>query len=547
MHRRGPRLLVAAMVALIVAALGIWAQTDSLVGVGYDDGIYALLSRAVVNGDGYRLTHLPVPVPGVKYPPVYPVSLTPFWALAGSQESALALMKLANGLYIGIAAGLFVYLLASLGLLSLPLAAAVGVVGFGAGSMMLVTSALLSEPLYLVLLFGSLLMADRTGPRPGAGRLVALGALVGLVALTRTIGLAAVAAVVVGVGVFARVEGRRWIVVASAAALVLAPWLAFTLMTADQVPFVLVPRYGSYVQFYLANLAGSPSAAIGIFTTNAGAILETIGAKLAPLSSSALRAATGAAFLALAAFGSRRAFDRAPSTVIYAWLYLALISVWAFPPFRFVFILFPLLLALAAIPVAEIAAAARERALAEARATRLSGAGTLLALVGVLCLAYLGYREARSVYFRVWEPAQLASTTSARDLIDWVRANTAPDAIVAFELDPLIALHTGRRAVPNNYEPVHIWYRRDVDPVEPLAHLLEEMRVDVLAVRRDVPAAAGPIDALLGRYPDSLRLVDLTPNGVMIFRTNLNRIAGTAGTAKPITGSAGEGGRNREN
>ena len=54
MHRRGSRAIVAATVAIMVAAVGIWAQTDSLVGVGYDDAIYALLSRAVVHGDGYR-------------------------------------------------------------------------------------------------------------------------------------------------------------------------------------------------------------------------------------------------------------------------------------------------------------------------------------------------------------------------------------------------------------------------------------------------------------------------------------------------------------
>lgn len=529
MNRRSARTLLAAGVGLVVAALGIWAQTDSLVGVGYDDGIYALLSRAVVNGEGYRLTHLPAPVPGVKYPPVYPLSLTPFWALAGSQESALALMKLANGLYIGVAAGLFVYLLASLGLLSLPLAAAVGLVGFCAGSIMLVTSGLLSEPLYLVLLFGSLLMADRLGPRPRAGRLIVLGVLVGLLALTRTVGLAAVVAV--AVGVFARAEGRRWILVAGAAALILAPWLAFSLMTAGQVPFVLVPRYGSYLQLYLANLAGSPTVAFEIFATNAGAILETIGAKLVPTSTPILRATVGASFLGLAAFGSRIAFTRAPSTVTYSWLYLALISLWVFPPFRFVFILFPLLLALALIPLVEVAAAARERALAGEGASRRPVAPALLALLGAFALGFLGYREARSVYHRVWEPAQLSSTASAGDLVDWVRSNTTPETVIAFELDPLIALHTGRRAVPNNYEAVHVWYRRGEGTVEPLVRLLGEMHVDVLAVRRNVPAAAAPIDALLARYPHGLRLVDVTPSGVMIFRTHLEGFASTTGPA----------------
>ena len=106
---------VALAVAIVVAAVGVWSQNPSLVGVNYDDGIYALLARAVADGDGYRLTFLPLNIPGVKYPPLYPLSLVPFWELIEAKDAALDTMKLANGIYIGLAAGLFALLLAELG------------------------------------------------------------------------------------------------------------------------------------------------------------------------------------------------------------------------------------------------------------------------------------------------------------------------------------------------------------------------------------------------------------------------------------------------
>ena len=62
----------------------------------------------------------------------------------------------------------------------------------------------------------------------------------------------------------------------------MVPWLGFTFAKSGQVPAVLVPRYGSYVQLYLANLGESPGSALTIFTTNLGAILQTLGAKLVP-------------------------------------------------------------------------------------------------------------------------------------------------------------------------------------------------------------------------------------------------------------------------
>jgi hypothetical protein len=529
-------------VGVVIAVLGVWAQNAALVGINYDDGIYALLARAIANGDGYRLTFLPVALPGIKYPPVYPLSLVPFWILAGSQESALWAMKIANGMYLGVAAGTFTYLMADLRVMPTYLAAVVAVVSFVSGTMMLVTAGVLSEPLYMAVLFAALWVADGGEGRPGTKRLVFAGTLAGLVVLTRSVGVTVVVAVAIGLWV--RYGRRTALKALGVAALVIAPWLAFTFAKSGQVPEVLVPRYGSYLQLYLANLGGSLGSAFDIFSTNLGAILQTLGAKLVPWFGSTIRSLAGAALIALAMLGSVKIVRKAPATAIYPWVYLALILVWSFPPFRFLFILFPLLLALAVVSLPIVAGRMGEILGGVSRGRiRQSWPRFALIALSLLVAGGLAFRDSRAVARRVWDGAELDKSASGAEVIDWVLKNTGPHAVIAYEFDPLIALHTGRKVVPNNYEPVHIWYRTEAPPVEPLARMFSEMGVGYVAVRLNVPLAAAPVDALVERHPDVLNLTYVTGRGAAIFELDLDVLRAQLGSPDRVepSGGASEG------
>jgi hypothetical protein len=384
--------------------------------------------------------------------------------------------------------------------------------------MMLVASGLLSEPLYLALLFLALWLTDRTSEQPTYGRLVAVGILAGLVLLTRTVGLALLGAVLLAI--WHRCGRRSALIAAAAALLIAAPWVVYALFRSSGVPDLLVPGYGSYGRLYLALIADAPLAALDVAVTNVGATLQTLGGKLLPEAGATVESLVGAALVVLAAFGSRRIFRRAPATATYAWLYLVLISLWVFPPFRFVFILFPLLLALAVIGFLSLAERVAERTGANL-GERLRVA---ILVVGVAVLVHQAYLELGAVRARVWDGGQLVKSAVGQELIDWVSENTDRDAVVAFEFDPLVTLHTGRRAVPNNYIPVHSWYSRGDPPADGLARLFAGMGVDYVAVRRHIPAATEPIDQLLGGYPGSLELDYVTPGGVLIFKTNLEAL-----------------------
>jgi hypothetical protein len=520
------RVALAIAVGAVVASVGVWAQNDALVGVNYDDGIYAWLARSLADGDGYRITYTPSDVPGIKYPPIYPVSLVPFWKLARTPESAYRAMKIANGLYIGLAAGLFVFMLAELGILAAPVAVIITLLGFVSGSMMLATAGLLSEPLYLVLLFAALLAADRMPPGARVSRLAAVALLAGLVALTRMVGLTLILAVLVGL--WWRCGRKSVMVSAAVLAVVIAPWLIFTLTSAHEIPELLVPRYGSYVQLYLSGVAGAPAAALSVAATNVGAILQTLGSKLAPRLGMVGQGVAGVSLLVFAVLGARAAFKTAPASATYPWLYLLVISTWSFPPFRFVFILFPLLLAFAAVGLPKMAdwlAGLAERSphawvAARSRWLRLA----VLTAAALLALD-LGYREVRSVSRRPWDGAELTKSEVTHELIEWVGQNTATDDVIAYELDPMLALHAGRKTIPNNYEPLHGWYRRDAPPVEPLARMFRESGVDYVAVRSGIVAAMQPIDALMGEYPEALQLIHITPGGVIVLQVDQAALA----------------------
>jgi hypothetical protein len=298
--------------------------------------------------------------------------------------------------------------------------------------------------------------------------------------------------------------------------------MVYALVGSGRVPQLLVPGYGSYGRLYLALIADTPVAALDVAVINVGAILQTLGGKLVPEAGATVESFVGAALIMLAAFGSRRIYRRAPATATYPWLYLILVSLWVFPPFRFVFILFPLLVALAAVGFLSLARRAEEKA--RARLGERPWLRIAILVAGTAVLVHQAYLEFGAVRARVWDGGQLIKSAVGQEVVDWVNANTERDAVIAFEFDPLIALHTGRQVVPNNYVPVHSWYSRGDPPADSLARLFAGMGVDYVAVRRHIPAATEPIDRLLGGYPGSLELDYVTPRGVLIFMTDLEAL-----------------------
>src|SRR3989442_15460542 len=164
---RGAR-AAAVVVFAVTLACGALALNRQLVGVFYDDGLYADVAYALTHGLGYVHPHLPGHPAVVHYPPLYPLVLSPFIGTLPLEAAGLA-AKVLNVILAAAAAGLVAWHATSVQLLgpeAPPWLAPVLVTGAAVALPMLtILSVLFSEPLFGVLF--ALALLPPHPPPPG--------------------------------------------------------------------------------------------------------------------------------------------------------------------------------------------------------------------------------------------------------------------------------------------------------------------------------------------------------------------------------------------
>ena len=512
----------AAGAGLVVGLVAAANLTGSLVGVFYDDGIYLALARSLAEGHGYRLLYLPGAPGAVHYPFLYPLFLAGLWKLAPAFPAGVALFKAANAALLGLAAALLVRYLD--GRLEQPTWRLALVVAAAATALPLVTvaSVLFAEPLFLLALVGACWAGDaaRAAPERRAAWLLAVlaGLLAGAAALTRSLGVTAMAAVPLSL-LLAR-RPRAAAIAAATSLACLAPWLAWVARHRADVDPALVAGYGTYTDLLAqAGWATLSPAAVGD-------VLRPIGAvALAPFEGW-LRFFIGVPALVLAAAGAGSLLRRAPALGWTLLAYAAVVLVWPYGPDRFIWAAWPFL-ALAFL-------AGTERMLARARAT-----GPPTATIGRWCVAATalavvagyGFYQVRGYVRGDATRLQRGISATLTDVLPWVRTVTAPDAVVAGEDEALLWLYTGRRAVPS-----YVWrYRgRGDESLGPdsLKAWLDRSRVSYVVLTGPGSDAAPTISALLGRYPGYLNVAREWPGGPMAFAVDRSAPAAPAGASR---------------
>jgi hypothetical protein len=96
--------ITVAALGLLLGAIAFSGANKAILGLFHDDGIYAVVGKAVAQGDGYRIVSLPSEPPQTKYPFVYPYLLASLWALDPSFPQNIALLK---GLNVAIFVAIF--------------------------------------------------------------------------------------------------------------------------------------------------------------------------------------------------------------------------------------------------------------------------------------------------------------------------------------------------------------------------------------------------------------------------------------------------------
>jgi hypothetical protein len=423
--------------AALAAALGTWwAAGPYVVGVFHDDGVYALLAKAIATGHGFHHLGLPGAPAATHYPPLYPLLLAAVWRVAPSFPDNIGAMLGLNALLIGAAAlGVHAYLTRRHGWRaeSAALAAAATML---MSPVLMLSSAVLSESLFLAALWPVLLVAERSADGEGSHEAAKAGAAAGLLILVRTQAVALLLALLVVL--VARRRMRHAMIAAAAAAALVVPWQLWTALATPAVAAPLRGSYGSYLGWFATGMRdGGVAFAGATVRANLTELWFLLQDRVLPGAGAVMRLPAMLALLALMVLGARRMVPRGRLTVLFLFAYLAIVLVWPYAPWRFVWAVWPLL----AIAAAE---GARSLWQSSTAVPRRAASALLIALPSIA----MARTELAAYAARSWTAPARQAGESIAPLVQWVGRNTRPEDVVLCEGEQVVSLFTGRSAAP---------------------------------------------------------------------------------------------------
>ena len=492
--------------ALVVLAGGALTLNHMLVGVFYDDGLYAGIAYALSHGQGYVHPNLPGHPAVVHYPPLYPLLLTPLFGTLSVQGAGFA-AKVLNVLCAAVGAGLIAAHAARAQLLGpggeAPpwLGAALVVAAAIALPMLTVLSVLFSEPLFGLLLAVAVILADRPPPflSPDRATLLA-GVAAALSLLTRSIGVAAGAGIVLYLLVVRRTPWQRAALAGAPVFIAGLAWGLWVLRHRGGIDPEMATDYGSYFE---ALREAGPRA-----------VWQSLGDLPRPLADLTLRWLPGAALTTLFGIAALlmllygiALLVRRSSIGFMLVGYLAILAIWPFPADRFIWAVLPWL----ALAWAAAAMALWQRV----DLRRLRPAVVLVAAAVVAGYAQL---EVRGLLGGWWRGAPALVSNGASEMLPALEA-LPPNAVLAADFEPLFWLHTGRLSVPFY---THGYRGRDgaiLAPARQRAYL-ERQGATYVMISGYGSESARELDALLGAYPGWLTIVKRWRGGRVLFQVN---------------------------
>lgn len=479
---------------------GALTLNRALVGVFYDDGLYAGLAVALSHGQGYVHPHLPGTPAVVHYPPLYPLVLTPLFGALPVGAAAFA-AKLLNLFLAALSAGLIAWHAVRTNLLGDGAPRWLGPALVGASALAIpvlaVQSVLFAEPLFGVLLATAVILADEA-PAPVSAGLAGLAAALAL--LTRSIGVAAGVGVVLFLLVVRRGPWKRALVAASPVLLAGLGWGLWVLRHRGGIDPAMAINYGSYIE-------PVKQAGLGIFGRAARDLPRPLGdLALGWLPVPWLYYLFGAAALVVGIVGLARLLRRSAIgfTLIF---YLAILAVWPFSADRFLW---------AVLPWLALTWAAGVVALWSRRRLRVP----LVVLVLVVGFGY-AQLEVRGFAGRWWGTMAHRISANFTGLLPWV-ATLPPSAVLATDDEALVWLYARRTTVPFY---VYGYRGRELTQPTPAEHRAYLERQGVTHILLPGPGSGSDVelDALLGAYPGWLTLVHGWSHGRVVFAVNRGR------------------------
>jgi hypothetical protein len=490
-------------VGIVTLAGGAFTLNHHLVGVFYDDGLYAGLAVALGHGLGYVHPHLPGTPAAVHYPPLYPLLLAPLFGLLSVGAAAFA-AKVLNLLLAAFGAALVAWYATRVNLLGdrAPGWLAAALVAASALSMpvLAIQAVLFAEPFFGVWLATAVILAHAPPARWWSTTAAALaGVAAALALLTRSLGVAAGAAIALYLLVVRRAAWVDVLAALAAVGVAAAGWGAWVVRHSSGIDPALAMNYGSY--FETVRQAG-----LGVFRASARDLPRPLADLVFGGLPTPLYYLLGAIALAIGLYGLARILPRSPIgfTLIF---YFAILVLWPFPPDRFLWAVLPWLV---------LVWAAGALSLLDRPALRLP-----VLVVAATMVAGYGWREARGLVGRWWGLTASQISDNFRELLPWLQTLPA-GSVLATDDEALVWLYTQRPAVPFYIYGYHGSTETHPSPVAHRAYL-ERQGVTHVLLAGFGGGSAQELDTLLGAYPGWLTITRRWPGGRAIFTVNRDR------------------------
>lgn len=446
------RAIPAIFLAFLVVIYAV-AWLAPAIGIFHDDAVYLVTAKAIAAGHGYTVDSVPNPVPETEHPPLF-AALLALFALVSQQPLWLKLLPLVctTG-WLVLTFKLLVKMGSSRnGALLLVLLAALS------PTVVFLSANLLSESLFALLIAAALLMLLED-------HALAAGILAGLACLTQTAGVPLIAACILTLVL--RRRFRNAVLFAAASMLIFAPWFGWSLAHATKDTYLTSNIFTS--------LAANEK--LVVLTRNLGLLLASPFALLTGIHSA--YAVIGTAILALFCLYKRR--QLVPDLFIALYGLMLLCRIW--PPERFIAPVLPLVLWM----LWRVVSRARLREAIAACVIILGGLALWADAARVRNTLAAGVVSDGAVPPDNW--------SDMLKVFHYVRANTPKDTILLSNLDALLFLNTGRKAVrgfaPNGFDLYYAARQSAVTP-DQLSKAIIADRVDyvMLSPDRDFPESA---------------------------------------------------------
>lgn len=501
-----------ALLAVFVCTVALLTVTPWPVGAFQDDATYTVLAKSLAEGHGFRMLNLPGEPNATHFPPGYPLVLAALWKLSPRFPENIVLFKFANAFFLAAAAvGAYWFTRRRFGA-GQGTATALALVGTLSIVVILITGVIMSEPLFMAVLFPALLWSERA-VESGKWRDAALaGVLLGVLTLVRTIGVFAIPAV--GLVLLLR---RQWLSIVAlgvGSALFVGPWQLWVGAHQHEIAPVMVGKFGSYGQWLVDGYrAGGVDFALGVIQKNAAELYGMLSYGFMPVQTAWPRVIVMAAMVGFAILGTKRFYRSAPASLVFLGLYTLVVMLWPFEPSRFllaVWPMWPLLLGCGVLAAWEATAGPQMRLVGR----------PVVAILALAVAGGWGYYNSVGYTRKWWVTAQRDAGERAKPIVEWAARYTSPTDVLSTEDDLIVYLYAGRKAVPTS----------TFTALQRLTPLTDAQDVQVV---REIFAAYNPrwfivgsqqgdrtARALMADSAEGMRYVGRTPH-VQIFQRTL--------------------------